>query len=113
MSGGSYFISVTIGIIDTNGISSSDLVLYSAITETDIQFTEPPGSNGETKFYDVLRFLMPDKFGFRLSDVITSGEKTYLYEDSFGSEWNPEKLRTVCYIQNVTTKEIYQAGTDY
>lgn len=111
MSGGSYFVSVTIGIIDTNGISTSDLVLYSAITETDIEFSSPPGSNGETKFFDVIRFLMPDKFGDSFAGLIAAGEKTVLYEDAFGSEWKPENLRTVCYIQNVATKEVYQAGT--
>ena len=110
MSGGSYFISITIGIADTNGISTNDLVLFTAVTETDIEFSSPPGSNGETKFYDVLRFLMPDEFGISLSSLIASGEQTILYEDAFNSEWNPEKINTVCYIQNPATKEIYQAA---
>lgn len=113
MSGGSYFISVTIGIADTNGINTSDLVLFSAVTETDIEFSSPPGSNGETKFFDVLRFLIPDEFGESLSSLISAGEKTILYEDAFGSEWNPEKISTVCYIQNLTTKEIYQAAKGF
>ncbi len=113
MSGGSYFISVTIGVADTNGISTSDLVLYSAVTETDIEFSSPPGSNGETKFFDVLRFLMPDKLGKSLSSIIAAGEETVLYEDAFGSEWNAEKIHTVCYIQNVVTKEIYQAAKGF
>jgi hypothetical protein len=113
MNNGSYFISLTIGVIDTSGISTNDLVLFSAVTETDIEFSSPPGSNGETKFYDVLRFLMPDKFGKSLSSIIAAGEETVLYEDAFGSEWNPEKIHTVCYIQNPNTKEIYQAAKNY
>lgn len=110
MSGGSYFINVTLGIIDTSGISTSTLVLHTALTETDIEFSTPPGSNGETKFYDVLRFLMPDELGLSLSSLISSGEKTFLFEDAFNSEWDPQKISTTCYIQNTSTKEIYQAA---
>ncbi len=113
MSGGSYFINVTIGIIDTSGISTSGLVLHTALTETDIEFSTPPGSNGETIFYDVLRFLMPDEQGLSLSSLLSSGEKTFLFEDAFNSEWNPEKISTTCYIQNTSTKEIYQAAKGF
>ncbi|MCW8994747.1 MAG: PEGA domain-containing protein, partial [Psychromonas sp.] len=39
--------------LDTTPITYSDLVLHTIVTETDIEFSSPPGSNGETKFFDV------------------------------------------------------------
>ncbi len=49
--------------LDTTPINYSDLVLHAVVTETDIEFATPPGSNGETKFYDVTRKMLPSKEG--------------------------------------------------
>ena len=108
---GDYTIDISIRILDSSGINMSDLIINTAITETEIEFQQPPGSNGETKFYDVIRLLLPSNNGISLRQLADEGELLFEFEDVLISDWNLEKLSTVVYIQNTSTKEIYQAGS--
>jgi hypothetical protein len=108
---GDYIIDITVGINDSTGLNMNQLIISTAITETEIKFEEPPGSNGETEFYDVIRLMLPSVNGISIRQLINNGELSFEFEEVLLSEWNPAKLNTVVYIQNVQTKEIYQAGT--
>lgn len=110
---GDYTTDIAIKIIDSSGININDLIINTAITEAEIEFQQPPGSNGETKFYDVIRLMLPSVNGVSLRQLIDQGELSFEFEDAILSDWNPEKLITVVYIQNSTTKEIYQAGSSF
>jgi hypothetical protein len=110
---GDYVVNVDIKFIDTSGINLSDLVIHTVLTETDIEFEQAPGSNGETKFYDVTRLMLPSKDGTPVRQLIDQGELIFTFEDALLSSWNLEKLNFVVYIQNKTTKEIYQTGSTF
>ncbi len=110
---GDYVANVNVKFIDTSGINLSDLVIHTVLTETDIEFEQAPGSNGETKFYDVTRLMLPSKDGTPVRQLIDQGELIFTFEDALLSSWNLEKLNFVVYIQNKTTKEIYQTGSTF
>jgi hypothetical protein len=110
---GDYSIDIAIKIIDSSGINMNDLIINTAITETDIEFQQPPGSNGETKFYDVIRLMLPSNDGISLRQLINEGELLFEFEDVIISDWNLEKLNAVVYIQNMSTKEVYQTGSTF
>jgi hypothetical protein len=110
---GDYTIDISIRILDSTSINTSDLVINTAITESEIEFQQPPGSNGETKFYDVIRLMLPSVNGVSLRQLIDQGELSFEFEDAILSDWNPEKLNTVVYIQNSITKEVFQAGSSF
>jgi hypothetical protein len=110
---GDYIADIAVKIIDSSGININDLTINSAITEADIEFQQPPGSNGETKFYDVIRLMLPSVNGVSLRQLIDQGELSFEFEDVILSDWNPEKLNTVVYIQNNITKEVFQAGSSF
>lgn len=110
---GDYVANVNVKFIDTSGINLSDLVIHTVLTETDIEFEQPPGSNGETKFYDVTRLMLPTKDGTPARQLIDQGELTFTFEDALLSSWNLEKLNFVVYIQNKTTKEVFQTGSTF
>jgi len=110
---GDYTADVTIKIIDSTSININDLIINTAITEADIEFQQPLGSNGETKFYDVIRLMLPSVNGVSLRQLIDQGELSFEFEDAILSDWNPEKLNTVVYLQNSITKEVYQAGSSF
>ncbi len=96
--------------IETKNINSTELenlVVRIAIVETEIEYSTPPGSNGETKFYDVIRTILPSNEGFKLSEI--KGQKPVLFESVIDSTWNLNKLRAVSFIQNSSTKEIIQS----
>lgn len=110
---GDYSVNVNVKFIDTSSINMSDLVIHVVLTETDIEFEQAPGSNGETKFYDVTRLMLPTKEGTPIRQLIDQGELTFTFEDALLSSWNLEKLNFVVYVQNKTTQEIFQTGSTF
>lgn len=110
---GDYMIDVNINFVDTTGINLSDLVIHTVITETDIEFEQAPGSNGETKFYDVTRLMLPSREGNSLRQLIDQGELTFQFEDALLSSWNLDHLNVVVFIQNTATKEVFQTGSTF
>jgi hypothetical protein len=110
---GDYVVNIDVKFIDTSGIDLSELVIHTIITETDIEFETPPGSNGETKFYDVTRLMLPAISGTSVRQLIDQGEFTYEFTDALLSGWNLDKISAVIYIQNVNSKEVYQTGSTF
>ena len=110
---GDYVINVDVNFTDTTGINMSDLVIHTVLTETDIEFEQAPGSNGETKFFDVTRLMLPSKEGGSLRQLIDQGELSFQFEDALLSSWNLEKINTVVFIQDQTSKEIFQTGSTF
>jgi hypothetical protein len=108
---GSYFVNLDIRAVNTIGINLDDIVLYTVLTETNIEFNEAPGSNGETKFFHVIRKILPSNDGIMFSSI--NQTDTLNWEDDLISAWNTDNLHVVPFIQNIKTKEILQSGSDY
>ena len=113
IAGSNYFITVTIRVLDGSGLDFSNIVLHSVLTETEIEFATPPGSNGETEFYDVMRVMLPTNAGESLNGISQTEEVVYQMQTSIDPAWNVNKLNTVAFIQNVSTKVVYQAGSTF
>jgi hypothetical protein len=99
--------------LDNSPIDYTNLVLHTVVTETNIEFATPPGSNGETEFFDVMRKMLPTNSGQDLSSLQQSGEETYQYQVAIGSGWEVDNLNVVAFVQNTTTKEVVQAGSTF
>ncbi len=110
--GGQYFASVSVQTIDASGIDFADLRLHTVVTETDIRFPAPPGSNGETVFYDVMRRMLPSNAGEQLVAGATEPVR-YQRQVPIHARWNASNLNTVCYVQNIRTKEVYQTSSTF
>lgn len=110
---GDYTVNVDIKFIDTTSLNMNDLVIHTVLTETDIEFEQAPGSNGETKFYDVTRLMFPNKEGTPIRQLIDQGELIFTFEDALLSSWNLQNLNFVVYIQNKSTKEVFQSGSTF
>ncbi|MBI5472157.1 MAG: PEGA domain-containing protein [Ignavibacteriae bacterium] len=108
--GGQYFATVVVQILNASGLDLADLRLHTVVTETDIHFPTPPGSNGETVFYDVMRRMLPSNAGEQLA---TSATTTYQRQVALHPRWNAANLNIVCYIQNIITKEVYQTDSTF
>ncbi len=109
--GGNYFINVTLQQVNTSGLNLDEIALHTVITETDIEFANPPGSNGETKFYDVVRSTLPTLNGESVANILQNGEISYEIDETLSTNWDMNHVHTVVYIQNTTSKEVYQAGS--
>ena len=109
--GTQYFITITIKVLNAAGIDFSNTVLHTVVTETDIEFATPPGSNGETKFFDVMRVMLPSNAGQSLDGISQTEEVIFEYQTTINSGWIVENLNVVAFIQNVSTKEVYQTSS--
>ncbi len=110
---GAYNIVLNVKFYTNNTINFNDFVLQVALTEKEIEFSSPPGSNGETKFYYVMRKMLPSFNGFDLGSMDHTGTVTLNLEGDISADWNLDKINTVAFIQNKSTKEIIQAGSTY
>jgi hypothetical protein len=104
-----YIVLYSVDIKDTIGLSLPELICHVVVTETDIEYTTPPGSNGETKFYDMMRVQFP--YNNQLIRVeSTSANQLNLRKIKINSSWNKNKLHAIVFIQNKNTKEILQSA---
>ncbi|MFZ1518398.1 MAG: Omp28-related outer membrane protein [Ignavibacteriaceae bacterium] len=113
ISSNNYNINISVEVKNVSNLDFSKLVLHTVVTETDIEFATPPGSNGETKFYDVMRKMLPDNQGELLTSINQIGTYNFQRQVPINSGWMQNKLNTVVFIQNKETKEIYQAGSTF
>lgn len=113
INGSDYTISISVNVKDISNIDFSKLVLHTVVTETNIEFATPPGSNGETKFYDVMRKMLPTNQGESLSAINQPGVYNFQRQLTLNSAWITSNIHTVVFIQNKDTKEIYQAGSTF
>ncbi len=106
--GGSYYIDVQVNSLIT--IDLTNLTLEAVILEEEIEFNNPPGSNGETKFYDVMRAVLPSTDGISLAAVQQSGSNLVETEADLIANWQTNQLNAVVFVQNKSSKEVLQAG---
>jgi hypothetical protein len=102
-----------VDVKDITNIDFSKLVLHTVVTETNIEYETPPGSNGETKFYDVMRKMLPSNQGESLASINQVGIYNFQWQLTLNSSWIQDNINTVVFIQNTNTKEIYQAGSTF
>jgi hypothetical protein len=108
---GGLFIKIDIKVKNINSKNLEELFLRNVIVESDIEFAQAPGSNGETKFFDVLRILSPNNEGIPLSSL--SGTNSFEYENVIDTVWNLNKLEAVAFIQSSVDKDVHQAGSTF
>lgn len=111
--GSIYYITITVRVEDGSGVDFSNLVLHTVVTETDIVFSTPPGSNGETEFFDVMRKMLPSNVGESISMLEQTEEKTFQRQVNIDPSWNVNHLNIVVFIQDNITGEVYQAGSTF
>jgi len=106
---GGLLFNIDIKVKDKSSINLDELFFKCALVESEIEFAQAPGSNGETKFYDVLRVLFPSNEGISLSSL--SSSNSYQYENAIDTVWNTNKLEAVVFIQSSVNKEVQQTGS--
>ncbi|MCW8805788.1 MAG: PEGA domain-containing protein [Ignavibacteriaceae bacterium] len=111
--GSEYLITVTVKVLNGAGIDFSNTVLHTVVTETDIEFATPPGSNGETKFYDVMRVMLPSNSGQSLNGISQTEEVAFQRQTTINSSWDVNNLHVVAFIQNTVTKEVFQSSSTF
>ena len=110
----SLILNIDVEAVGLAGINLNDLVLKSVVVENDIEFEQAPGSNGERVFYNVLRKILPTDDGLSFAGKSALQQPLiFNWKADLLSNWNPDNLHVVAFIQNNQTKEVLQTGSDY
>jgi len=109
ISANDYFVIVNITNTDQAGINFDNLVLKTVLTEKEIEFTSPPGQSGELKFYNVCRSMLPNSNGMGIPDI-KGTSKAYTFRFPLNSNWNKNMLKAIVFIQDKSSKTVYQAA---
>lgn len=93
----------------------SNTVMQLAMIERNITFTSAPGSNGETEFHNVMRKMLPSPTGSAVNATnftSANGTQTFTFTDVTIPTYiyDLNEIGFVAWVQNNTTKEVYQAG---
>lgn len=109
----SIIINIGIEKLTESGYKYSNLVLNTVLFEKEISFATPPGSNGETIFYDVMRKMLPNSAGSNLSSLSTTNKMDFRFSVPINSAWQLINMEAAAYIQNTQTKSIYQTNSTF
>lgn len=83
--------------------------LMVGVIEKEIHYTSAPGSNGEKDFYSVMKKLLPTSGGTPLGSMEAGDYFAYSFKWALANVYNNDQLSAVAWIQDQTTKEVYQA----
>ena len=93
----------------TGGLNKAHMV----VIERNIYFTNsnPPGNNGEREFEGVMKKMLPSDQGTTVPTTWAVGDSLELnYAWKLANVYDIKQLALVVFVQNNTTKEVYQAG---
>ncbi len=104
-------IGVTMTIEATQAYTGSFLQAHVVIVEKEISFCQPPGNNGETDFYYVMKRMLPSANGTSIPATWTAGQTEVINLSWMNSSaYNPSQFAVIGFIQENNGKEILQAG---
>ena len=90
------------------GLPQGNYKLRVFSVERKITYEIPPGTNGESEFFDVFRKAHPDTRG--VDAPVTSGAYTYIYKYRIFQGWADTSIYTIAFVQNDNTKEVLNSG---
>lgn len=96
---------------EMSGAISGSYVLQMALIESEVKYSSPPGTNGETTFENVVRYMNPNTTAgtaitLPASGATTTGTATIAIPSYVK---NKSKLKILVWVQNTSTKEVIQA----
>lgn len=110
VSGGVIYAKANITVLSMPQVDTNDIVLLVYALQTETSFANPPGANGETVFYDVVRGFFTGPGGI-IPVIKRSGQQlSFDFAMAVGNGWDLTKIKVVAFLQHKTTKEIYQAA---
>lgn len=89
-------------------MANPNVTVQIAMVEKLISYTNPPGTNGETQFRDVMRRMKPSGNGTQITCL---PGQTYIIEQKFYNDpiWQPNQMRALVFVQGAGL-EVFGAG---
>lgn len=93
---------------ETN-LSNPFLIAYIALCENHVHYSSPPGTNGETDFYYVMRKIFPSGSGVPVT-LLPGQTVTLEYKYKKDPIWQWSEMFPIAYVQDANSKEIINAA---
>ncbi len=90
------------------GQANSDLVLHTVLVEDPINYTSPPGTNGEKDFPMVVRKMFPSAQGTPMGNG--SNATTFNFSYPIPATFIQDRLHVVVFVQSAGTKMVYKGA---
>ncbi|MFA4862843.1 MAG: hypothetical protein WC605_03610, partial [Bacteroidales bacterium] len=98
-------------MIEATAAVSGNLLAHMVVVEKHINFSSPPGTNGEKNFLDVMKKMVPDQDGTPLPSSFQAGDYLILQGSwHLQNIYDMDEIGVVGFIQNNSSKEVHQAG---
>ncbi|MCY7409286.1 MAG: Omp28-related outer membrane protein, partial [Chitinophagales bacterium] len=103
---------VTVNVISVGMPPTGSFVLRTAIIERNINYTTPPGNNGEKYFPNVFRKMLPSSDGDAITLPAQGGTVTFTYTYNEDAAWVQSEIGVVSFVQK-STKEVINCGASF
>ncbi len=101
-------VNVKVTVTAVGDVSNySNLMLRVAAVE---RFVDTTGPNGEKRYMNPMRQMMPDMNGTPIT-LVKGTPQTFTFSYDIGDSYRPEKMYEVAFVQNDDTKEVLQAAS--
>ncbi|MBK9729943.1 MAG: Omp28-related outer membrane protein [Chitinophagaceae bacterium] len=104
---------VTITVYSVGTPPAGNLKIRTAIVERNVNYTSPPGNNGEKYFPNVFREMLPSTAGDVIVLAAQGGSVVFNYTYDENAAWNMDEIALIAFVQNESTKEIYNCGASF
>jgi hypothetical protein len=100
-------------VANTSTYTSSSLKFRLALTEKQLTYSSPPGTNGEVEFYNVVRKMYPSAAGTAMAATQTAGTFDTFYVAAKIPSYVRDRgqLQFIGWVQDDATKEVKQSGS--
>jgi hypothetical protein len=103
---------VTVKIFSFDTLPAATYKLRVAVVEKLVQYSTPPGSNGEKNFPDVFRKMLPNTGGDTYTPAAVGDSVTFTYNYTLDlANWDTTQIYTIAFIQKESNKEIINSGS--
>ncbi len=97
-------ISADVNVFLKYQLPQGDYRLRVAAVERCVKYSSPPGSSGETVFFDVFRKMLPDTNGIPIS--LSPGNYQFTLNYQKNPQWVDSLVYFVAFVQNNLTREV-------
>lgn len=104
---------VTVTVISVGTPPTGNLKLRTAIIERNVNYASPPGNNGEKYFPNVFRKMLPSSAGDAIVLAPQGESVVFNYNYDENAAWNMDEIALIAFVQNESTKEIYNCGASF
>lgn len=104
---------VTVTVYSVGNPPTGNLKIRTAIIERNVNYTSPPGNNGEKYFPNVFRKMLPSTAGETITLAPQGGSVTFNYTYDENPAWNMDEIALVAFVQNESSKLVYNCGSTF